>query len=548
MKYLLFIIVLLIGGYFRFYKLGEVPKGFYLDEAAIGYNAYSLKVTGKDEFGKTLPVVFRSFGDFKAPVYGYILALVLNFAELGPRVTRLPSAVAGLFSVVILYLLVKEISPKKYKRTLPLLSAFLLAVSPWHIVMSRTTYETNLALLFLMVAILLFYKSFKKQWLLVVSAIFWALSFLTYHSERIVAPVILILLVFHHRKIMWDNLRKSVLPLTISVILGVIMVLPTVLIARTPGFSARASVLNIFSTQRNMPYGHDFQASGQISFLINEKVTLMAREFLSLYSSYYSPRFLFNLGDAEPRSSYPDVSAFFAWQFPFYVLGLIVLFRCKNLGKLRYFVVCMLLVSPIPASLTRDPYSTIRALPQLIPLVMVMSLGLDWLVKNRAKYQIMVAVVLLGVSYSVIKLNSSVFKLNEYFRASYWGYGIEEAIKTVIEDDSDLPIIIDNSRAEPYIQALFWLKYSPDLYQADNIEVLPQDYYENLSRVNEKYLGKVTVKNIEFGKDTSGVEQYLICDALALSDQQIEDHNLVLVKDIFLPNGPLAYRVLKTKL
>ena len=76
MKKYLFLLFLAVFLTFvtRFYRLGSVPAGLYLDEAAQGYNAYSILATGKDEFGKAFPAAFRSFADFKTPVYIYLIA------------------------------------------------------------------------------------------------------------------------------------------------------------------------------------------------------------------------------------------------------------------------------------------------------------------------------------------------------------------------------------------------------------------------------------------------------------------------------------------
>ncbi len=71
--WLILLLILILGIVLRFWQLGKTPTGFYLDEAALGYNAYSIMETGKDEYGKDWPILFRSFGDFKAPIYTYLL-------------------------------------------------------------------------------------------------------------------------------------------------------------------------------------------------------------------------------------------------------------------------------------------------------------------------------------------------------------------------------------------------------------------------------------------------------------------------------------------
>ena len=85
-------LIIIIGAWLRFYKLGQVPSGFVNDEADFGYNAYSLIKTAKDEFGQSWPIIFRSFGDGKMPVYFYLtLPSVLIFG-LTEFAVRFPSA------------------------------------------------------------------------------------------------------------------------------------------------------------------------------------------------------------------------------------------------------------------------------------------------------------------------------------------------------------------------------------------------------------------------------------------------------------------------
>ena len=103
------ILIILLAAVLRFYKLGQVPSGFVNDEAAFGYNAYSLLKTGKDEFGKAWPIIFRSFGEGKLPVYVYLTVPSVAIFGLNEFAVRLPSALFGVLTVFMLYLLGLEI-------------------------------------------------------------------------------------------------------------------------------------------------------------------------------------------------------------------------------------------------------------------------------------------------------------------------------------------------------------------------------------------------------------------------------------------------------
>ena len=63
MKFLILFLIVILAFLLRFYQLSTNPPGLNLDEVAIGYNAYSILRTGRDEYGKFLPIVFRSHDD-----------------------------------------------------------------------------------------------------------------------------------------------------------------------------------------------------------------------------------------------------------------------------------------------------------------------------------------------------------------------------------------------------------------------------------------------------------------------------------------------------
>ena len=76
-----------------FVRLTTNPRGFYIDESSIAYNAHLIAQTGCDETGIRWPLYFRAFGDYKNPVYIYTLASV--FRLTGPNIlaARLLSAI-----------------------------------------------------------------------------------------------------------------------------------------------------------------------------------------------------------------------------------------------------------------------------------------------------------------------------------------------------------------------------------------------------------------------------------------------------------------------
>ena len=141
---LLLVVCILLGGFLRVVKFPAVPGGLNRDETALGYNAFSLLKTGKDEWGKQWPIVFRSFGDYK--LAGYIYTLVPSVALFGLNAfsVRLPSLVAGIMLIPVAYLF--TVSCMHSKRV-GVFAAGIQAIVPWALHYSKVAFEANLALM-----------------------------------------------------------------------------------------------------------------------------------------------------------------------------------------------------------------------------------------------------------------------------------------------------------------------------------------------------------------------------------------------------------------
>ncbi len=535
------ILVFILGFIIRFHQLGDAPAGLYIDEAALGYNAFSIFKTGMDEFGKPWPLVFRSVGDFKAPVYTYLIVPLIPFFDLSMFTARLPSAIFSVLTLPLLYFLISMLTDK-YKIQLSLMAALLLALSPWHTLFGRTAYESNVALFFYLLGIYLFYWGLKKPYFLFFSAAIFSISILTYHSERIIVPITLGVLFWRFKK----QLLLSKRYLILAFLLGVVVLLPSLTILGTPGFLARASGLNIFSHQRQVPAGFIDALETPVAGLINSNLFLSSREFLSLYFSYFSPRYMFDLGDYGPRSSFPELATFYFWQFPFYIIGLFFIFKESSLKELRFLTIALLLITPIPAAITRDPYSTTRALPLVIPQIILISLGVIKVFSFLQPKIRMIGFIILSlvIIHSALHLYSSAFVLNESLRAKEWNWGLEQ-VAEFSKVSQNIPVIVDNSRGEPYIQLLFFLKYEPYFYQKENFEVPLSQYYTNMERNKNKKIGNITTRTIDFEKDIF-VDQYLISDPLAISEGQAKEHALTKVFEVKDSRGEVFFNGFRT--
>lgn len=159
MRKLILSIIILLGFLLRVVALDRYPVGFTQDEAGLGYDAYSVLLTGKDQWGKTFPLTFRSFGDFKLPVYVYLTIPSIALFGLNEFSVRLPSAICGTLAIIFTYLMVGIMTERK---DMAIWSSLLLAFSPWHISLSRGAFEANLTVLFLPLSVWLFYRGLER--------------------------------------------------------------------------------------------------------------------------------------------------------------------------------------------------------------------------------------------------------------------------------------------------------------------------------------------------------------------------------------------------
>src|SRR3990167_7557602 len=139
-------VITFIAVFLRLFNLGKTPIALEWDEVALGYDAYSIIQTGRDQFGHFLPINSRSLDDWKPPLYVYSAIPGIFLLGLNDFAVRLPSAVFGSLAVVLVFLLVRELfSSHTEKNQLALLSALFLALSPWHLQFSRAAFETNIS-------------------------------------------------------------------------------------------------------------------------------------------------------------------------------------------------------------------------------------------------------------------------------------------------------------------------------------------------------------------------------------------------------------------
>ena len=197
-----FFLVFALGCFLRFYHLTTLPDGLNQDEASIGYEAFSLAFYGVDRYGNPFPVYPITWGSGGgSPLLIYLTALSFKLFGVSIFVLRGTVAFFGCLTLPLFYLLVKEAksSPTGLQSSpVGLLGMLLLAIAPWHILLTRWTLDYGLIPFTFGLAILVLMKAARKKstGLYVLASALAALNMYSYGSANIVIPAFLLLSVF----------------------------------------------------------------------------------------------------------------------------------------------------------------------------------------------------------------------------------------------------------------------------------------------------------------------------------------------------------------
>lgn len=442
----------------RLYQLDKVPPSLYWDEVSLGYNAYTISETGRDEHGVFMPLTnFAAFGDYKPPAYIYIIVPFIKL--LGPTelAVRLPSALSGALLALVTYFLAKEL----LSRRVAFLAALFVAISPWSLQMSRAAFEANLATLLSGSGVLFFLLAKRKKNLLffVLSSIFFALSFYTFNSHRIFVPV----LIFGLSVIFWRDLLKFWKKwLVFFLLLGLILLPLIPHLLSSDGrlrFTEVTWLKNLDIIVESNKKIADYGGTPLANVIFNRRV-FYVREFSKHYLDHFQPDFLFLSGDINPRLSIQTVGEMYLIDALFVLIGLMVLVKMRS--KATLVLLLWLLTAPIPASFARETPHALRILNVLPVPQILAALGLVVLVK---KFKVLIPLA------AVCYLLSAYLYFNNYYVvypknfAEPWQYGYKEVVRYVkgIEDNYE-KINVTSKYGRPYIYFLFYGRVPLDYY------------------------------------------------------------------------------------
>jgi 4-amino-4-deoxy-L-arabinose transferase-like glycosyltransferase len=356
-------IVFVCGAALYTYRATRNPAGFFVDESSIAYNAYTISQTGQDEFGNSWPLYFRAFGDYKNPVYIYLLAGLFKLTGPSILTARMLSAFAGVIAALLLGVLAARVSRSREGGIVVAGSALL---TPWLFEVSRVSMEVALYPLVLILFLLAVHRaSTKLKWswanVLAVAATLALLTY-TYSVGRVLAPLLALGLGFLIT-------RKRFAGILQTWVLYALTLIPLIVF------------------QRN----HDDALTGRfklISYVTPESSTLeIAWAFLKHYAGNLSPRSLLWSGDPNiyQVAHIANTPALLAATFVLILMGVWLVVRDHRSEPWWRFVLFGFVVSAVPASLTLDYFHMLRLVPMLVFLLLLMAPAVAKLATNEKR-------------------------------------------------------------------------------------------------------------------------------------------------------------------
>ncbi len=481
-----FLAVIAAGAILYTQRLTTNPAGFYIDESSIAYNAHLIAQTGRDEHNESWPLYFRAFGDYKNPVYVYLLAAIFKVTGPSIRVARLLSATLGFTTALIIGLLAWRITKRREVVLVITLTAFL---TPWLFELSSVVIEVALYPLLIALLLLVVQSISQKEkwnWFETVTLAF-VLALLTYAYSigRVLAPLLALgLLAFLNR-------ARLVSILKVWVFYGLSLIPLLVFQQRHPGaLSARYQLITFITPQTT--YAED------------------AWQFVRHFVGNINPWKMIVSGDpnAYQIASVYGAGPVLAATFLLTVAGLVLLVRRKGLNAWWCFVIYGLAVSFVPASLTKDYFHTLRlaAVPVFILTLTIPTFEWMFARNTRLRRAILIASIVLILAQGMLfqwqfRASAGLTRRLNLFDADY----ASTILPTAMNASGDRPIYIADAPPIPgYIQASWYatveriprdrfIVLAPDAGAPDGTVITTEDTCPRCAVLFERWPYKVAI-------------------------------------------------------
>ncbi len=465
-RFVSLLVVGLLGALMRLLWLDGVPPGINQDEAIHAYDAYCLLKTGMDHAGVRWPIFVHANGVLESHSAPFVYLLIPFQALLGMNVwsTRLPAALLGSLTVLLTYSLVR----RWYGHRAALLASLFLAISPWHIHLSRLAFEVSICPFLFVLGGWLFVRSVTpapdapfesrigRLFGLGLSGLTLGITLWTYNAMRVFVPMILLagVAIYGGKIIAFARRPRGRAAIALFVFGFGIGVAPFLWACiKTPDHA----------------WGH-----ARANFILHQTATLGEAmvSIVETYAMQIGPSFLFLHGDPSIVQCVPGHGELYLFDALLLLLGIVRLIRRRRDEPISLFLLVWLLLAPIPAAITKlESGHALRTAAALPAYQIVSALGFDFLLgvarcKSRVRWKGVIAVGASIIALSFARFAFLFFHAYPRLAADVF----HEVYRPVVQEiqnrqsEYDYVILSSNMGGETGIYFLFWSRMPPDQY------------------------------------------------------------------------------------
>ena len=451
------ILIFALGLFLRLFQISTLPSGFHIDEVKLGWNAYSLLKTGRDDWMHAFPLYYDTFGDQRPTGLFYASVPALTVFKLTEFAVRFTPALFGSLGIFAIFYLVLAITNKRMP---PLLSALMLSISPWHITLSRSTSEgivaTTLTLFGLYFLVISFSKRKTKP--LILAFIFLSLSYFFYHTFRLIVPIFSFGLAAYYYR------GKLFLP---SIIMTLLFGLLTLTFVYNPNSTSRLSQVSIFADTAikdsidRLPF-EEGDNHILIARIFHNKAVIYSTKFINEYSSYFTGKFFFTFGEAKP-ARYQTVmrGPVLYIEAILVILGLIAIAQ----KKLSPLPILFLLISPLATAITTEDAPNLHRALMMAPFISILAgFGLD-LISKHSRRLLFITLTLLSFDFIYFAHMYMVHNSQRDSIAIMRNSGEKELINEIVKLSPKYQKILLSIRPDQhYPFYAFYTKQNPEIF------------------------------------------------------------------------------------
>lgn len=443
---LLFILILILGIGARLWMYGDVPGGINQDEAFAAREAWSLLHYGKDSFGYSCLMYLTAWGSGMNALNTYLMMPFIALFGMHTWVFRLPQMLIGILSLFAIEEIVSKVADWKCS----LLAMFLLAVSPWHIMLSRWALESNLVVGFLLFGLLFFIYGMEKQPFFILSAVFYGLSLYCYAA---VWPIVPIIILMQGLYLLYVHKTKITKYIVIAIVIFIMFAIPVILF-----YLVNMDILpEIVTPWFSVPRLIYFRSSDVSALDIPEKFSALLQLLLTENDGCY-------------WNSTAEFGLYYKYGLVFTVTGLAVCVKqtWKSLNGRTYhgytFFMIQFLLAVVLGMLIHVNVNRINCIHTWV--LIFMAIGIDQYIRLFKKIFPHVEVVITAL-YLVAFISFEHFYFTTYADniSQYFKKGIEPAV-LYAESQRDAGQTIHVGDSFNYEQILVFSTITPDEYKS----------------------------------------------------------------------------------